>query len=276
MNLDLCRHLKIRTIALKKGRYGLKKYHGYLIDLDGTMYRGTEKIEAAVQFVKRLKKKEKPYLFVTNNSSKTEEQIANDMKSLGIEATPEQIFTTSLATADFLFERSPKARVYMIGEDGLKVALESKGFILTEKNPDAVVVGIDRQVTYNKLAHACLAVRNGALFISTNSDRAIPTEEGLMPGNGAITSVISVSTQVDPIFIGKPNPIILEQALQRLGTERNETLMIGDNYDTDILAGLNCKVDTLLVHTGVTSPKDLLARDRQPTYVVNSLADWDI
>lgn len=276
MSLVQFQHLKIKTILSKKGRYRLKKYKGYLIDLDGTMYRGTEKIKAAAQFIKRLKEKGKPHLFVTNNSSKTAEQVASDMEFLGIEVTAEQIFTTSQATADYLYEQRPNASLYVIGEEGLKIALESKGFTFTKKNPDAVIVGIDRQVNYDKLAQACLAVRNGALFISTNSDIAIPTEKGLMPGNGAVTSVISVSTQVKALFIGKPNPIILEQALQRLGTDRKDTLMIGDNYDTDILAGMNCEIDTLLVHTGVTTKEELQQKDYQPTYAVNSLAELEI
>lgn len=119
-----------------------------------------------------------------------------------------------------------------------------------DENPDFVVVGLDRDITYEKLAKACLAVRNGATFISTNGDIAIPTERGLLPGNGSLTSVVAVSTGVDPIFIGKPESIIMEQALKVLGIEKNEALMVGDNYDTDILAGINAGMHTLLVHTG--------------------------
>ena len=135
-------------------------------------------------------------------------------------------------------------------------------------------MGIDRSINYEKLAIACLAVRNGAMFISTNGDIAIPTERGLLPGNGSLTSVVAVSTQTKPIFIGKPEKIIMEQALEVLGVPKEETLMIGDNYDTDIMAGMNAGIDTLLVHTGVTTKEMLQTYERRPTYVVDSLKEW--
>src|SRR5690606_3282871 len=144
------------------------------------------------------------------------------------------------------------------------------------KDPEAVIMGIDRKITYEKLAKACLFVRNGALFFSTNGDTALPTEKGLLPGNGAITSVVSVSTQTEPIFIGKPHSIIMEQALKVLGSPKEKTLMVGDNYDTDILAGINIKMDTLLVHTGVTTKEALEMKEKQPSYVLNSLAEWQV
>ncbi|MBS4178555.1 TIGR01457 family HAD-type hydrolase [Lederbergia citrea] len=254
----------------------MKQYKGYLIDLDGTMYRGTEKIEEAVEFVIKLKDKGIPYLFVTNNSSKTPKQAAEHLRFFGIDAKEHHIFTTSMASAKYLFENKPDANVYAIGEAGLLTALSEKGFSLTDERPDAVVIGIDRDINYEKLTKACLAVRRGAMFISTNGDIALPTERGLLPGNGALTSVISVSTQTEPIFIGKPHSIIMEQALETLGTTKTETLMVGDNYDTDILAGINAGLDTLLVHTGVTTKEILADIETKPTYVVDSLADWHI
>ncbi|MCA1031625.1 TIGR01457 family HAD-type hydrolase [Bacillus timonensis] len=252
----------------------MKKYRGFLIDLDGTMYRGTERIEAASDFVKTLRKKKLPYLFVTNNSSKMPQQVAEKLNLFDIPTTEEQVFTTSLATANFIYEKKQDAKVYVIGEEGIRSALSEKGFELVDDHPDFVVVGIDRSITYEKLAKACLAVRNGAEFISTNGDIAIPTERGLLPGNGSLTSVISVSTTVQPTFIGKPERVIMDQALQVLGTPLEETLMIGDNYDTDILAGMNAGLDTLLVHTGVTT-RELLSRyKQQPTYTIDSLQEW--
>ncbi|WHY82135.1 TIGR01457 family HAD-type hydrolase [Siminovitchia fortis] len=252
----------------------MKKYEGYLIDLDGTMYRGKESIPEAAQFVARLNKKGIPYLFVTNNSSKTPGQVADHLNHFGIEAKEEDIFTTSMAAADYLYENHPDTSVYVIGETGLISALQEKGLNLTDKDPEAVIMGIDRKITYEKLAKACLFVRNGALFFSTNGDTALPTEKGLLPGNGAITSVVSVSTQTEPIFIGKPHSIIMEQALKVLGSPKEKTLMVGDNYDTDILAGINIKMDTLLVHTGVTTKEALEMKEKQPSYVLNSLAEW--
>jgi 4-nitrophenyl phosphatase len=148
------------------------------------------------------------------------------------------------------------------------------GFTFKSERPDYVVVGIDREINYEKLANACLAVRSGATFISTNADIALPTERGFLPGNGSITSVITVSTQIAPIFIGKPESIIMEQALAFLGTKKEETLMIGDYYDTDILAGIRTGMDTLLVHTGVTTKEQLSEKQIQPTYSINSLSEW--
>lgn len=252
----------------------MKKYNGYLIDLDGTMYKGAEKIIEAEGFVKRLKDKGIPFLYLTNNSAKTPKQVAEKLRNFDIPAEEEQVFTSSLATANFIFKKKPDASVYVIGEEGLQEALKEKGFRFVEKNPDFVVIGIDRKINYEKLANACLAVREGATFISTNADAAIPTERGLLPGNGSLTSVITVSTGIEPIFIGKPQTIIVEQALHLLNKKKEETLLVGDNYDTDIMAGINSGLDTLLVHTGVTKKEHLKDKVVQPTYTVHSLSEW--
>ncbi|PLR82853.1 TIGR01457 family HAD-type hydrolase [Bacillus canaveralius] len=254
----------------------MKKYKGYLIDLDGTMYKGTELIEEAAVFVKKLRDNGIPYLFVTNNSSRTPAQVAEKLTAFGIPAEENLVFTTSMATANYIYEQNSNASVYFIGEDGLRTALEEKGFALAGEDAEYVVVGLDRSVNYEKLAIGCLAVRNGATFISTNGDIALPTERGFLPGNGSITSVITVSTQTRPIFIGKPESIIMEQALKVIGTRMEETLMVGDNYDTDILAGINAGMDTLLVHTGVTTKELLKNYQQQPTHVVDSLDQWEI
>ncbi|MFD2617909.1 TIGR01457 family HAD-type hydrolase [Terrilactibacillus laevilacticus] len=252
----------------------MKHYEGFLIDLDGTMYRGTEKIEAAVQFVKKLKEKDINYLFVTNNSTRTKEVVAESLQQFGVPATPDDVLTTSMATAQFIKDENPNASVYFIGEVGLKQALEEVGLKYEEEKPDYVVMGMDREITYEKLTKACLAVRKGAKFVSTNPDIALPTEQGFLPGNGSLTSVVSVSTMVDPIFIGKPEPIIVEQALKKIGTAAERTIMVGDNYHTDILAGLRAGIDTLLVHTGVTTKEMLLAIKEKPTYALSSLEEW--
>lgn len=252
----------------------MKQYKGYLIDLDGTMYRGEEQIEEASRFIKALKEKGIPYLFVTNNSTRKPEQVAEKLNRFNIPTTKEQVFTTSNATANYIKEQKENATVYMIGEEGLHYALEEVGLKITDDNPEFVVSGLDREINYEKLAKACIAVRNGATFISTNGDIAIPTERGLLPGNGSLTSVIAVSTTVKPIFIGKPESIIMEQALKVLGVSKEDTLMIGDYYDTDILAGINTGVDTLLVHTGVTTKEMLSNYEKQPTHSVESLEEW--
>ncbi|WP_010647337.1 TIGR01457 family HAD-type hydrolase [Oceanobacillus massiliensis] len=252
----------------------MKKYKGYLIDLDGTMYRGTESIEGAAEFVDELSGKGIPYLFVTNNSSKTQEDVSNKLNSMGIAASPDQVVTTSLATANYIRSRKENARCFVIGEEGLVQALESAGMTIAESECDFVVTGIDRQVTYEKFTKACLEVRNGARFISTNSDIAIPTERGLLPGNGALTSVVTVSTGQSPTFIGKPEAIIMEEALAILGLAKEETLMVGDNYHTDITAGIHAGMDTLMVFTGVTPFEELERLSIPPTHYVHDLREW--
>lgn len=252
----------------------MKAYKGYLIDLDGTMYRGTEPIEEAVTFVKKLQERNLPYLFVTNNSSKTPDQVAEHLTQFDVPVTKEQVFTTSMATAAFISQEKKDASVYVIGGEGIRQALTEKGMELVTESPDYVVVGLDRDITYEKLALGCLAVRGGAKFISTNGDIAIPTERGLLPGNGSLTSVIAVSTQTDPIFIGKPEAVIMEQALEVLGLPKEEVAMIGDNYDTDITAGINVGMDTVIVHTGVTTKEVLGTMQKQPTFSIPSLSEW--
>jgi 4-nitrophenyl phosphatase len=254
----------------------MNEYKGYLIDLDGTMYMGTKKIEAAGRFIERLNEKNIPYLFVTNNSSRKPEQVASKLNDFDIPTTPEKVFTTSMATANFIAEQKKDASVYYIGEEGLHFALTEKGLTIDEENPDYVVVGIDREITYEKFAKACLAVRNGATFISTNKDVSIPTERGFLPGNGSLTAVVRVSTGVQPLFIGKPENIIMLQALEAMGLQKHETIMVGDNYDTDIMAGINAGIDTLLVHSGVTTKEKLTGYEKQPTYVVDSLDEWKV
>lgn len=251
----------------------MKTYKGYLIDLDGTMYLGNERIEAASEFIEALRNKQIPHLFVTNNSTKRPEQVSQKLNEMGIQADREQIFTTSMATANYIKQQKEDAKVYAIGEEGLDYALKNREIQRVEDQADFVVVGMDREITYEKLAIACLNVRAGAKFISTNGDIALPTERGMLPGNGSLTSVVTVSTGTQPQFIGKPEPIIMEMALQSLGLSKEETLMVGDNYDTDILAGINAGMDTLLVFTGVTQEEHI--QDKiEPTYKIKTLEEW--
>lgn len=249
-------------------------YNGYLIDLDGTMYLGNARIETAVHFVQELHRSNIPYLFVTNNSAKTPEQIAEKLNNMDIPATPRHVFTTSMAAAKYISTIKENARCFMIGGEGLREALEQEDIILTDTDADFVMVGKDEDISYEKYAKASLAVRNGASFLSTNADASVPTERGLLPGNGALTSVVTVATGVEPTFIGKPEHIIMEEALKALGTAKSETLMVGDNYHTDIQAGIRAGLDTLMVFTGITQLDDLASLDEKPTYHVNNLEEW--
>lgn len=256
----------------------MKTYKGYLIDLDGTMYKGTEVIKEAADFVKKLIALHIPYLYVTNNSTKTPEQVAQKLREFQIPAKKEEVFTSAMAAANYIDEQSSHAAVYMIGELGLKTALQEKDITITQNYEDAnyVVAGMDQQINYEKLSSACLAIRNGATYIITNGDTALPTERGLLPGNGALSSVMTVSTQTEPLVIGKPESIIVDQAIKLLGLKKEEVMMVGDNYHTDILAGIRANIDTLLVHSGVTTREQLNTYEQKPTYTVDSLAEWEL
>lgn len=253
----------------------MKRYRGYLLDLDGTVYRGNRAIPEAVRFVEYLKQSGLPFLYLTNNSSQTAETVAERLTRMGLPASPEEVYTSAMATADWLSEREPGgAGVLVIGEEGLRRALTERGFTLTNRDPAYVVVGIDRAFTYDRLAEAARAIRSGAVFVATNRDPALPTEDGLMPGNGSLVAAVAVASGCEPVVIGKPEPGIVRYALQRLGCEPQETLIVGDNLHTDIEAGANCGMDTLLVLTGYSTREDAERYPVRPTYVAADLAEW--
>lgn len=252
----------------------MKQYKGYLIDLDGTMYNGTEKIQEAVDFVNQLHQRGERYIFLTNNSTKHPRDVAKVLNEMGVPAEEEHVFTTSMATASYIAAKNPNAKVFPIGEVGLIEALKAANLTISDTEIDYVVMGLDRNITYEKLTVGALAIRHGAKFVATNGDVALPSERGFLPGAGSLISVLSVTTGVKPKFIGKPESIIVDQALAVLGTSKEETLMIGDNYATDILAGINAGIDSLLVFTGVTKQKDLTTVKVQPTYTIDSLKNW--
>ncbi|GAB4072781.1 TIGR01457 family HAD-type hydrolase [Barrientosiimonas marina] len=249
-------------------------YNAYIIDLDGTMYRGNEPIAYAAAFVDTLVSEQIPYLFLTNNSSKTPAQVSHKLQQMGIPSTAEHVLTSSMATADYIKREHPQARCYVIGEEGLHEALKQEGLAVVEENSDFVIIGMDHSITYDSLSKACREVRHGAQLISTNADTTIPTDRGMEPGNGALTSVVSVSTGKQPTFIGKPETIIIDQALKRLDAEKPNTLMVGDNYDTDIGAGINAGIDTLMVFTGVTPFSCYPSLPVKPSYYVQNLSEW--
>ncbi|MCG3400039.1 TIGR01457 family HAD-type hydrolase [Staphylococcus massiliensis] len=250
----------------------VKHYKGYLIDLDGTMYKGSDEIDGAKQFIDYLNANDIPHLFVTNNSTKTPEEVTEKLKAFDIEAKPSEVVTSAMATADEVYKMNPNARVYMIGGKGLETALTEAGLTLKDnEDVDVVTIGLDEHITYEKLAIATLAVRNGATFISTNKDVSIPKERGFLPGNGALTSVISVSTGVAPKFIGKPESAIMNKAMDLIQLDKADVAMIGDLYDTDILSGINAGIDTIHVQTGVSTKDDVLGKDVPPTYSYKDL-----
>lgn len=256
----------------------MKKYAGYMIDLDGTIYRGKEKIPAAKRFIERLQGHDIPFLFVTNNSTQAPIKVVENLaNNFDIHVKEENVYTSALATADYIADlNKDKRSVYVIGEVGLKQAILDKGFRFEETNPDYVVVGLDYDVTYHKFELATLAIKRGAKFIGTNADTNLPNERGLVPGAGSVIALVECSTQQKATYIGKPETIIMEKALERLGLPKDEVVMVGDNYMTDIKAGINFGIDTMLVYTGVSTRELVRKQEIAPTIELGSLDEWKV
>lgn len=256
----------------------MKKYAGYMIDLDGTIYRGKEKIPAAKRFIERLQEHDIPFLFVTNNSTQAPIKVVENLaNNFDIHVKEENVYTSALATADYIADLDKDERsVYVIGEVGLKQAILDRGFRFEETNPDYVVVGLDYDVTYHKFELATLAIKRGAKFIGTNADTNLPNERGLVPGAGSVIALVECSTQQKATYIGKPETIIMEKALERLGLPKDEVVMVGDNYMTDIKAGINFGIDTMLVYTGVSTRELVRKQEIAPTIELGSLDEWKV
>ena len=249
-------------------------YKAYFIDLDGTVYRGKTPIPEAVKFIHYLQSNGTQPFFVTNNSSMTQQQLQEKLAIMDIQVDTEHIISSSIAAANYIKEFIPGKEVFMIGELGLEDALQSRDISITTGMADVVVLGIDRAINYEKLATACLSVRAGATFLSTNSDHAFPSEVGFLPGNGAFTKLVEHSTGVEPIYLGKPQPFMLEFIQKQYGFSKEEMIMIGDNYQTDILTGIHMGIDTVHVNSGVNTTAEVKLQAEQPTYFLESLSEW--
>jgi len=238
-----------------------------IIDLDGVLYRGDEPIEGAREFIAFLQREGIPFLLLTNNSTRTPSQYVEKLAGMGIAIKESDVLTSAQATAMYLEKVAPPgAPVYAIGEDGLRAALNAR-YTFTEEKADFVVVGMDSKLTYEKLKIATLLIRGGARFIATNPDKTLPTEEGLIPGNGAILAALEAATGVSPLVIGKPEPTIFDLALARMGTGKEGAAVIGDRLETDILGGRRAGLLTILVLSGATSRQDLETSPVQPDLV---------
>jgi 4-nitrophenyl phosphatase len=247
-----------------------------IIDMDGVLYRGRRPLPGTKEFLHHLEEGETAYILVTNNSTRTPEEYVAVLREMGIEVVPERILTSALATADYLGNLLPQgARLYLIGEEGLYSALAAQGFEFGERGIEAVVVGMDRQLTYQKLKTASIAIRQGARFVGTNPDKTFPAENAILPGTGAILAAIEAATDVKPTVIGKPELILFQLALQRMRATEKETAVIGDRLETDILGGEKCGLTTILVLTGISQQQDLEASDTKPDYVFQDLIHLD-
>jgi 4-nitrophenyl phosphatase len=249
----------------------MQKLEGFVVDMDGVLWRGPEPMRGLVAFFDVLGRRGLPYVLATNNSTSSIGQYVDKLARFGVHVPRERIVTSAYATADFLLEREPGAPVYMIGEEGLEEALESRGFRLTTDDAHFVVVGLDRGITYQKLATAMDLIEKGARFIGTNPDRTLPTPDGLRPGAGTMLAAIAAASGVEPLIVGKPEGPMIQQALRVLGTDRERTAMVGDRLETDILGGKKAEIKTILVLSGVTRCEELIESDIQPDWVLDDI-----
>lgn len=243
-----------------------------ILDMDGVLYRGNQALPGAGEFIRMLQKKKIPFLLLTNNSTRTPAQYVARLHSMGIEVAEDDILTSSQATALYLEQVVPAgAGVYVIGEEGLHSAVLEKGYRLVDGGADVVVIGLDRHLTYDKLKIATLAIRRGALFIGSNPDKSLPTEEGFHPGAGSMLAAVEAATNVAPTVIGKPQTAIFDLALAKLGVGKEGTAIVGDRLETDILGGYRANLITILVTSGATTRQDLDSSDIKPDFVFDDL-----
>lgn len=251
---------------------------GLIIDMDGVLWHGDQAQPGLVEFFEALRALNIPFVLATNNASLTPDQYVSKLARMGVAVTLPEILTSGMATASYLAARysAERSKVFVIGSDGARQPLIDKGFTLTalgELGADLVVSGLDRDLSWDKLATAALNIRAGAGFFGTNGDVTLPTEQGFVPGNGATLAALEAATGVTPTTIGKPEPIIYQQALAVLGTEPERTLAIGDRLDTDILGAIRAGIPSLLVLSGISSLEDIDSVDYAPNWVMRDIQE---
>ena len=251
----------------------LKNKTAFISDMDGVIYHGNNLLPGAAEFVRLLEERNLKYLFLTNSSERTPRELADKLCRLGVKVAPEHFYTSALATADFLSRQKPGCSVFAIGEAGLTNALYEKGITMNDVDPDYVVIGETRTYSFERLEKAVHLVLNGAKLIGTNPDLTGPTERGIVPATGALIAPIELATGKNAYFIGKPNPFMMRRAVKYLNAMSRDTVIIGDRMDTDIIAGVEAEVDTVLVLSGVTAPEDIGRFAYTPKYVMSGLAE---
>jgi NagD protein len=254
----------------------MEQINNYLIDMDGVLISGDTVIPGAIHFIERLNASQGKFLVLTNNPVYTAKDLAHNLQKMGLDIPPELIFTSAMATAQFLEKQRPNGTAYVIGESGLTSAMHEAGYIITEHDPDYVVLGETNAFSLENLTKGMRLIIDGARFVATNPDPSGPTEMGIVPACGAVAAMIEKATGVEPFFIGKPNPLMVRTALNYLGVHSEETIIVGDRMDTDIIGGVQNGMDSILVLTGVTKPEQIERYSYIPTYVYDSVAEIEV
>ncbi|HEY0756995.1 MAG TPA: HAD-IIA family hydrolase [Ktedonobacteraceae bacterium] len=251
-------------------------YTTYLVDLDGVVYRGNDLLPGASEFIAWLASNQKKYLFLTNNSFATGTQILNKLARLGVATDGAHLLTAGQAAVQNIARRVPGGRVYVVGEQALIDLVKEQGLqavTMDSIEADAVLVGLDRTFDYQKLTHAADAIREGALFVTINRDPVLPVAGGFLPGCGSLAAALETASGVSPEIVGKPEPMLLLEAMELLASKPEETVMVGDGLGIDILAGQRAGTHTLLVLSGSTSREELEQSTLKPDHVYIDLAD---
>ena len=243
----------------------------FIIDMDGVIYHGNQLLKGAVEFVEYLEREGKAFLFLTNSSERSPLELSQKLDRLGIKASPEHFYTSALATASFLASQRPGGSAFVIGEPGLIQALYDAGYTMNNVNPDYVVVGESRGYNLESLEKAVHHVLGGAKLIGANPDISGPTEKGIVPACGSLVAPIELATGKKAYFVGKPNPLIMRHGLRVLNSRREDTVIIGDRMDTDIIAGVESEIETVLVLSGVTHLEDVAAFPYQPHHILEGV-----
>ena len=246
---------------------------GFIIDMDGVIYHGNNLLPGALKFVNWLKTKKKNFLFLTNSSERSPRELKQKLERLDVEVNEDHFYTSALATASFLARQCPGGSAYVIGDAGLTNALYDVDFSMNDVNPDYVIVGETRTYSFEKIEHAAQLVMGGAKLIGTNPDLTGPSEAGIVPATKALISPIELTTGKKAYFVGKPNPLMMRDAMKKLGTKREETIIIGDRMDTDVISGIESEIDTILVLSGVTDEEVIKQFAYRPDFIMNGIGD---
>jgi NagD protein len=250
-----------------------REIHSWLMDMDGVLIHEGDAIPGATEFLDRLRALDLPFLVLTNNSMYTRRDLAARLRTMGLKVPEEAIWTSALATARFLHDQRPGGSAHVIGEAGLTTALHEVGYTLSDRNPDYVVLGETRTYSFEHITKAIRLIAGGARFIATNPDTVGPTPDGPLPATGSVAALISRASGVEPYYVGKPNPLMMRSALNKIEAHSEHTVMIGDRMDTDVVAGLEAGLHTILVLTGVSTRESAERYPYRPSAIVESIAD---
>ncbi len=254
----------------------LRSKKGFICDMDGVIYHGDNLLPGVKEFVKWLYKENKKFLFLTNASGKSPKELQQKLSRMGLDVNESHFYTSALATAKFISGQNPGCSAYVIGDAGLFNALHDSGITINDVDPDYVVVGETSTYSYEKICRAMRLVMNGAKLIGTNTDLTGPSETGIVPACRALVAPIEITTGKTAYYVGKPNPLMMRTGIKMLGVHSDEAVMIGDRMDTDIIAGIESGLDSVLVLTGVTTMQNINNYPFRPRLILNGVGDIPI